>query len=598
VEGLRKIRIIAKATRTLVNLNSFERSESVASKRMQATSRSPSCGALSHNRLTTPSANLNLSPSRARSAGGGPASLACSFDDSASVQLRSVYGSAEHQPHPAPLPRPVWQSDTKLEATTDQPPFVLPDQEQPKDSNNIADQEPTTDASIHEQHHHRGGADNIADWSILIPTVLEVVPPIEAAKLAREDTHSVVLSGQEEMPEDPPDCIPQSIHDKCCCCWENSGCSWLATPLCKRWLAGRTALLQVVKHPAFEWSILILIFGSSITLCFEDIYLEENPYLMSILRWTNMAFAILFALEMIIKWFALGLKYYFSSVWTALDFVIVTVSVISVAVEDSANLSALRSLRTLRALRPLRAISRWQGMKVREFFSSYTICALINGKLCYGAEQIVVNALMFAIPAIFNVLLVCLVFWLVFSILGVQLFGGKFYKCIDDETGERYSPQVIDTKADCLNRNLTWTNSPIHFDHVGHAYLALFQVVSLFFCFFYLFVFSVCVVVVVVVENIVNLGLSRKATFEGWMEIMADAVDVRGVDLQPSYEANLWAYLYFVVFIVCGAFFTLNLFIGVIIDNFNMLKKRVNSFLASSSSQIFLSLFLLLLFMV
>jgi hypothetical protein len=69
-----------------------------------------------------------------------------------------------------------------------------------------------------------------------------------------------------------------------------------------------------------------------------------------------------------------------------------------------------------------------------------------------------------------------------------------------------------------------------------------------------------------------------QATFEGWMEIMADAVDVRGVDLQPSYEANLWAYLYFVVFIVCGAFFTLNLFIGVIIDNFNMLKKRVSPF--------------------
>lgn len=49
---------------------------------------------------------------------------------------------------------------------------------------------------------------------------------------------------------------------------------------------------------------------------------------------------------------------------------------------------------------------------------------------------------MFAIPAIFNVLLVCLVFWLVFSILGVQLFGGKFYKCVDDETGTRFSHQV------------------------------------------------------------------------------------------------------------------------------------------------------------
>lgn len=57
------------------------------------------------------------------------------------------------------------------------------------------------------------------------------------------------------------------------------------------------------------------------------------------------------------------------------------------------------------------------------------------------ARQIVVNALMFAIPAIFNVLLVCLVFWLVFSILGVQLFGGKFYKCVD-ESDERLPIQV------------------------------------------------------------------------------------------------------------------------------------------------------------
>ena len=41
----------------------------------------------------------------------------------------------------------------------------------------------------------------------------------------------------------------------------------------------------------------------------------------------------------------------------------------SLAIEGSANLTALRSLRTLRALRPLRAISRWQGMKVTESFT-------------------------------------------------------------------------------------------------------------------------------------------------------------------------------------------------------------------------------------
>jgi len=47
--------------------------------------------------------------------------------------------------------------------------------------------------------------------------------------------------------------------------------------------------------------------------------------------------------------------------------------------------------------------------------------------------QIVVNALMYAIPSIFNVLLVCLVFWLIFSIMGVQFFGGKFFKCTDEK---------------------------------------------------------------------------------------------------------------------------------------------------------------------
>ena len=67
-----------------------------------------------------------------------------------------------------------------------------------------------------------------------------------------------------------------------------------------------------------------------------------------------------------------------------------------------------------------------------------------------------------------------------------------------------------------------------------------------------------------------------QATFEGWMEVMADAVDARGEGMQPEREANIYAYFYFVVFIVCGSFFTLNLFIGVIIDNFNMLKKRVS----------------------
>ena len=44
--------------------------------------------------------------------------------------------------------------------------------------------------------------------------------------------------------------------------------------------------------------------------------------------------------------------------------------------------------------------------------------------------QVVVNALVQAIPSIFNVLLVCLIFWLIFAIMGVQMFAGKYYKVI------------------------------------------------------------------------------------------------------------------------------------------------------------------------
>ncbi|XP_077873650.1 sodium channel protein type 1 subunit alpha isoform X4 [Ictidomys tridecemlineatus] len=65
-----------------------------------------------------------------------------------------------------------------------------------------------------------------------------------------------------------------------------------------------------------------------------------------------------------------------------------------------------------------------------------------------------------------------------------------------------------------------------------------------------------------------------RATFKGWMDIMYAAVDSRNVELQPKYEESLYMYLYFVIFIIFGSFFTLNLFIGVIIDNFNQQKKK------------------------
>ena len=100
----------------------------------------------------------------------------------------------------------------------------------------------------------------------------------------------------------------------------------IATAIGKKWIKMRTMILSVVDTPGFEWMILVLIFASSITLCFEDIYLDDNPFLKKILYWTNLGFCALFSIEMLLKWLALGFCKYFTSFWTILDFIIVFVS--------------------------------------------------------------------------------------------------------------------------------------------------------------------------------------------------------------------------------------------------------------------------------
>ncbi|NXO54414.1 SCN5A protein, partial [Aramus guarauna] len=66
------------------------------------------------------------------------------------------------------------------------------------------------------------------------------------------------------------------------------------------------------------------------------------------------------------------------------------------------------------------------------------------------------------------------------------------------------------------------------------------------------------------------------ATFKGWMDIMYAAVDSRKIDEQPKFEAFLAMYMYFVIFIIFGSFFMLNLFIGVVISNFNQQRKKIS----------------------
>uniref|UniRef100_A0A8B9EUI8 Sodium channel protein n=1 Tax=Anser cygnoides TaxID=8845 RepID=A0A8B9EUI8_ANSCY len=285
------------------------------------------------------------------------------------------------------------------------------------------------------------------------------------------------------------------------------------------WWNLRKTCYQIVEHSWFESFIIFMILLSSGALAFEDIHINERKHIKAMLSFLDKMFTFIFVLEMLLKWVAYGFKKYFTNAWCWLDFLIVDVSLINLL---GSSLDAVKSLRTLRALRPLRALSRFEGMRV------------------------VVNALVGAIPSIMNVLLVCLIFWLIFSIMGVNLFAGKFGKCVNMTEENSVLNTSINDLSDCRMYNNTgkifWVNVKVNFDNVGSGYLALLQV----------------------------------ATFKGWMDIMYAAVDSREKNEQPQMEHSLFMYLYFVNFIIFGSFFTLNLFVGVIIDNFNQQKKKIS----------------------
>lgn len=130
--------------------------------------------------------------------------------------------------------------------------------------------------------------------------------------------------------------------------------------------------------------------------------------------------------------------------------------------------------------------------------------------------QVVVNALFGAIPSIVNVLLVCLIFWLIFSIMGVNLFAGKFYECVNTTTGSRLNESQFQNFSDCQleGKSARWKNLKINFDNVGAGYLALLQVVSK------KIVNLLILKMLVFLLNYLNLFSLRQLSKVGWISCM------------------------------------------------------------------------------
>ncbi|XP_018407789.1 PREDICTED: voltage-dependent T-type calcium channel subunit alpha-1I-like [Nanorana parkeri] len=284
---------------------------------------------------------------------------------------------------------------------------------------------------------------------------------------------------------------------------------------------------------------------------------------------------IFFAMEMVVKMVALGIfgkKCYLGDTWNRLDFFIVMAGMVEYSLDlQNINLSAIR---TVRVLRPLKAINRVPSMRI------------------------LVNLLLDTLPMLGNVLLLCFFVFFIFGIIGVQLWAGllrnrcfldenftiqgditlpPYYQpeeddempficslsgdngimgcheipplrdrghecCLDKEDYYYYNSirQEFNVSGMCVNWNQyynvcrTSNTNPhkgaINFDNIGYAWIVIFQVITL----------------------------------EGWVEIMYYVMDAH----------SFYNFIYFILLIIVGSFFMINLCLVVIATQFSETKQR------------------------
>ncbi|XP_067636401.1 voltage-dependent T-type calcium channel subunit alpha-1G isoform X1 [Eurosta solidaginis] len=274
-----------------------------------------------------------------------------------------------------------------------------------------------------------------------------------------------------------------------------------------------------VNQKWFDNVVLLFIALNCITLAMERPNIPPTSTERLFLATANYVFTAVFTVEMLIKVVSTGMFYgpdaYFTSGWNIMDGSLVIISIIDLLMSLFSQSSPkifgiLRVFRLLRSLRPLRVINRAPGLKL------------------------VVQTLLSSLRPIGNIVLICCTFFIIFGILGVQLFKGTFYFC------EGENIKQVRTKADCYALGYEWKNRKYNFDDLGKALMSLFV-------------------------------LSSR---DGWVNIMYTGLDAVGEDMQPIVNYNEWRLLYFISFILLVGFFVLNMFVGVVVENFHRCREE------------------------
>ncbi|CAK85661.1 unnamed protein product (macronuclear) [Paramecium tetraurelia] len=165
-------------------------------------------------------------------------------------------------------------------------------------------------------------------------------------------------------------------------------------------------LFRIVKARNFDLIISLFII---INIVVTGMYMDDGDLeYLYVIDQINFAISIIFCFEAIIKIITFGPLAYFKVNWNQFDFVIVVISIIDFATNES-GLSIGKGFRILRAVRLLRLVKQFKGLK----------------KL--------IDTAVFSIPAIINAAALYFLIHSIFSVLGVFLFSDiKEGKIISD----------------------------------------------------------------------------------------------------------------------------------------------------------------------
>ncbi|MEX0970440.1 MAG: ion transporter [Paracoccaceae bacterium] len=155
----------------------------------------------------------------------------------------------------------------------------------------------------------------------------------------------------------------------------------------------RERAAEFVDSPVIRYGILALIVFNAITLGLSTSDLVR-AYAGGVMRFIDTAVVVVFVLEMVLKLYAYGWRF-FRSAWNIFDLVIVVIAVLP----STANLSVLRALRVIRAMRILSVVPQLRS---------------------------VIRALLEALPGMGAVIILLAIVYYIFAVMATMMYGDTF----------------------------------------------------------------------------------------------------------------------------------------------------------------------------